>query len=191
MLRYTNPQHLINLEYTNKFNITKVKNVFTFDNIKFEICIISTNNFDLSYKFYFYFYIFSNSFSYINYKLIPSTTKTTNFSIKLESTISSNSKLNAFLYHFILEKIRLLRFKSVTKNFISKNNVITLSLLIPVKLYLQENFISIKTISPLLYDNEKFLLKFDLNIKNLNLSKIATTKSQFKTFFSFWKIIIK
>lgn len=190
MLRYSNPQHLINLEYINKFNIAKVKNIFCFNNISFEICISSTNNFDLSYKFFFLFYIFSNSFSYINYKIIPSTTKTTNFAIKLESLISNNSKLNYFLYHFVLEKIRLLRFKSVTKNIALKSNILTLSLFVPVKLYLQENFISIKTVTPLLYENEKILLKFNLNTKNLHLSNISHSKSLFKTFFSFWKIII-
>ena len=82
--------------------------------------------------------------------------------------------------------VKLLRLLKVSL----KSNILTLGLFVPVKLYLQENFISIKTVTPLLYENEKFLLKFNLNTKNLHLSNISHSKSLFKTFFSFWKIII-
>ena len=192
MFTSINSKHLRHLEQINKYNLVKQTDIPNIQNILFEIKLNSNSNvLELSYKYFFFIFLFSNMLSYITYKIIPSSTKINTYQIKLESKITNRNKIDNFLEHFILEKKKLLRVKSVTKSIYFSNNIVILSILIPLKLYLQVNFISIKTLSSLNYDNEKISIKLMLPIHKLFALSILSAKLDLQHFFSFWNIHIK
>lgn len=192
MFNLTNPKHLRHLEQINKYHLTKQTAIPSIQSILFEIKLNSNSNvLDLSYKSYFFLFLFSNILSYISYKIIPSSTKLNTYQIKLESKITTSTKIDCFLEHFILEKKKVLRLKSVTKKINFSNNIIILSISLPLKLYLQVNFMPIKTVSILNYDNEKIIIKFVLPINHVTTLATLLSTLQLKHFFSFWNINIK
>jgi hypothetical protein len=192
MLNTINSKHLRQLEQINRYNLLKYTDIANINTVIFEIKLNSTSNIlDLSYKYYFFLFLFSNMLSYISYKITPSSTKINTFLIKLESKITNGIKIDKFLDHFLLEKKKLLRLKSVTKKLSFSNNIIVLAIGIPLKFYLQVNFISIKTISILNYDSETIVIKFLLSVKNVNSLSRLISKLQSKSFFSLWNIHIK
>jgi hypothetical protein len=192
MFSIINLKHLRSLEQINKYNLIKYSDIPTIQNILFDIKLNTNSNvLDLSYKFYFFIFLFSNLLSRISYKIIPTSSKVNTYLIKLESKITNGNKIDKFLQHFILEKKKLLRLNSVVKNIYFSNNIIILSITIPLKLYLQVNFISIKTVSILNYDNETIGLKFLLPLNRLSSLSNLISNLHLQHFFSFWNINIK
>ena len=190
--KYSNSNYLKNFEIINKYNIKKNSDIFSINTIKFEIFLKKDNSdINFSYKIYLYMYILFNIFSFIHYQIIPSTNRTTSFSIKLEGLLSNKRKIESFLQYFVLEKKNILSFKSVTQLIIEKNNYVYLSLGFPLKEYIQLNSLKLQTISYLNMENEIIFLKFKLSKKFLTEFILEKTLNKFTHYFSFWKILIK
>lgn len=184
-----NKSQLINLELINKFRLQKLNNLFRINTISLEILIKSIDNdLNLRFKFFFLIYLFSNTFSFVHYKIIPTTTKTTSFAIKLESKITNKKKIMTFVNEFILEKKKLIAFKSVNTIVSQVSSLIQLCLTIPLKLYLQYNFSGIKTVSALNYENDLLVIRFNINRGHVLEFFPSFNK---KTVFNFWRLSIK
>ncbi len=190
--KYSNITYLKTFDIINKYNITKKLDIFCIDKVNFEIFLKKdSSDIRFSYKIYFYIYLLFNTFSLINYKLIPGTNRNVSFSIKLEGLLTNKNKIDYFISQFILEKKDILTFKSITQKIIHQNNYIYLSLNFPLKEYIQLNSLKIKNLSFFNIEQEIISIKFRLSKKNLNSFLLDNSLKKYTHYFSFWKLNIK
>jgi hypothetical protein len=189
---YSSTVHLKTFDIINKYNIVKKEDIFYIDKILFEVFLKKdSSDMRFSYKIYFIFYLLFNTFSFVNYKLIPGTNRNVSFSVKLEGSISNKVHIEAFIRQFLLEKTPLLNFKTITQSILSKNDYIFLSLSVPLKEYIEFNSSKIPTLSLLNIESEMLLLKFRLSKKNIINFFLDNSLLKHSHYFSFWKILIK
>jgi len=189
---YSNTSYLKTFDIINKYNIVKKKDIFSIDKILFEIFLKKdSSDMRFSYKVYFVIYFLFNTFSFVNYKLIPGTNRTASFSVKLEGLLTNKVQIEAFIMQFILEKTPLLDFKTITQVFSFKTNYIYLSLSFPLKEYVEFNSSKIQILSLNNMENEILLLKFRLSKKNIINFFFDNSILKHSHYFSFWKILIK
>jgi hypothetical protein len=189
--KYSNVTYLKNFDII-KYNIINKLDLFYIDKIQFELFLKKdTSDMNFSYKIYFYIYILFNTFSYINYQLIPGTNRNVSFSVKLGGILTNKAKIETFIYHFLLEKRNILTFKNISQKILNQNNYIYLSLMFPLKEYIQLNSLKVQKLSYSNIEQEFIFLKFRLSKKFLKIFFLENTLKKYTHYFSFWKIIVK
>ena len=190
--KYSNVTYLKTFDIINKYNIIKKLDIFYIDKIQFELFLKKdTTDMNFSYKIYFYIYILFNTFSYIDYQLIPGTNRNVSFSVKLGGILTNKSKIETFICHFLLEKKNILTFKNVSQKILNQNNYIYLSLMFPLKEYIHLNSLKVQKLSYSNIEQELIFLKFRLSKKFLKFFFLENNLKKYTHYFSFWKIIIK
>ena len=190
--KYSNAIHLKTFDIINKYNLIQKTDIFCIDKISFELFLKKdTSDINFTYKIYFYLYILFNTFSYIHYKIIPGTNRTVSFSVKLEGVLTNKAKIESFISQFLLEKKTILTFKSVTQKILHKNSCICLSLMFPIKEYIQLNSLKVQKLSYTNLEQEILLLTFRLSKNFLNSFFLENSLSKYTHYFSFWKILVK
>ena len=189
---YSNVTYLKTFDIINKYNIVNKLDIFYIDKIQFELFLKKdTSDMNFSYKIYFYIYILFNTFSFVDYQIIPGTNRNVSFSVKLGGILTNKSKIETFIYYFLLEKKNILTFKSVSQKILHQNNYIYLSLMFPLKEYIQLNSLKIQKLSYSNLEQELIFLKFRLSKKFLIIFFFGNILKNYTHYFSFWKILIK
>ena len=190
--KYSNVTYLKTFDIINKYNIIKNSDIFFIDKIYFEIFVKKdSSEIRFSYKIYFIIYLLSNTFSFINYKLIPGTNRNVSFFVKLEGLLTNKAQIETFITQFILEKKHILNFKTITQKISCQNEYIYLNLSFPLKEYTQLNFLKLQNLSFLNLEQEILFLKFRLSKKKINIFFSNQPITKYSHYFSFWKILIK